>query len=76
MVFFQHGHKIEGVPRNASVFQIFEAIVRKSGVRGLFKGMESKIIQTVMTAALMFTLYEKIAAFVFRLMKVRRAMKA
>jgi len=56
--------------------EIFQAILRKYGVQGLFKGMESKILQTVLTSALMFTIYEKIAAFVFRLMRVQKRVKA
>lgn len=35
----------------------------------MFKGMEAKILQTVLTVALMFATYEKIVAFVFRLMR-------
>ncbi|XP_074552986.1 peroxisomal membrane protein PMP34 [Halichoeres trimaculatus] len=42
--------------------------VRKSGVLGLFKGLEAKLLQTVLTAALMFLLYEKIASCTFRVM--------
>lgn len=42
--------------------------VRKSGVLGLFKGLEAKLLQTVLTAALMFLLYEKIASFTFKVM--------
>ena len=34
----------------------------------LYKGMEAKLFQTVLTAALMFVAYEKIAAIIFRLM--------
>lgn len=41
---------------------------RKFGVAGLYKGMEAKVIQTVLTAALMFTVYEKIANFVLKIM--------
>ena len=43
-------------------------IVRTQGLKGLYKGMESKLLQTVLTAAFMFMVYEKIAAAVFRLM--------
>lgn len=32
--------------------------------------MEAKLLQTVLTAALMFMIYEKIAAFTFRVMGV------
>ncbi|KAM8824133.1 peroxisomal membrane protein PMP34 [Synchiropus picturatus] len=42
--------------------------VRKYGLIGLFKGLEAKLLQTVLTAALMFLLYEKIASFTFRVM--------
>ncbi|KAJ8387603.1 hypothetical protein AAFF_G00152990 [Aldrovandia affinis] len=47
--------------------------VRKHGILGLFKGLEAKLLQTVLTAALMFLLYEKIASSTFRLMGLRRA---
>jgi adenine nucleotide transporter 17 len=67
---------MEGLRSNASVGEIIQAILRKYGVQGLFKGMESKILQTVLTSALMFTIYEKIAAFVFRLMRVQKRVKA
>ncbi|KAM9745175.1 peroxisomal membrane protein PMP34 [Menidia menidia] len=42
--------------------------MRKYGMLGLFKGLEAKLLQTVLTAALMFLLYEKIASFTFRIM--------
>ncbi|TRZ03855.1 hypothetical protein DNTS_018838 [Danionella cerebrum] len=46
--------------------------VRKWGILGLFKGLEAKLLQTVLTAALMFLLYEKISNSTFRLMGVRQ----
>jgi len=42
---------------------------REQGVKGLYKGLEAKLLQTVSTAALMFVAYEKIAAFIFRLLR-------
>ncbi|KAM3863908.1 peroxisomal membrane protein PMP34 [Diretmus argenteus] len=42
--------------------------MRKYGVLGLFKGLEAKLLQTVLTAALMFLLYEKIASSTFTVM--------
>ncbi|XP_042361685.1 peroxisomal membrane protein PMP34 [Plectropomus leopardus] len=42
--------------------------VRKYGILGLFKGLEAKLLQTVLTAALMFLFYEKIASCTFRVM--------
>lgn len=49
---------------------------RKWGVLGLFKGLEAKLLQTVLTAALMFLLYEKIASTTFRVMGVKRTMSS
>ncbi|XP_035037706.1 peroxisomal membrane protein PMP34 isoform X1 [Hippoglossus stenolepis] len=42
--------------------------VRKYGMLGLFKGLEAKLLQTVLTAALMFLLYEKITSYTFSAM--------
>uniref|UniRef100_A0A3Q0SC72 Solute carrier family 25 member 17 n=1 Tax=Amphilophus citrinellus TaxID=61819 RepID=A0A3Q0SC72_AMPCI len=42
--------------------------IQKYGMLGLFKGLEAKLLQTVLTAALMFLLYEKIASCTFRVM--------
>lgn len=47
---------------------LYNIIFRLNGVKGLYKGMEAKLLQTVLTAALMFLTYEKIAAVIFRLM--------
>jgi len=41
------------------------SIVKRSGPSALFQGMEAKLLQTILTAALFFTSYEKIARFVF-----------
>jgi len=43
--------------------------LREQGVKGLSKGLEAKLLQTVSTAALMFVTYEKIAAFIFTLLR-------
>ncbi|CAB1447718.1 unnamed protein product [Pleuronectes platessa] len=42
--------------------------IRKYGMLGLFKGLEAKLLQTVLTAALMFLLYEKITSCTFSAM--------
>lgn len=47
--------------------------VRRYGLLGLFKGLEAKLLQTVLTAALMFLLYEKIASCTFRVMGLQNA---
>lgn len=48
---------------------------RRYGVLGLFKGLEAKLLQTVLTAALMFLLYEKIASCTFRVMGLQNTYK-
>ncbi|XP_067228658.1 peroxisomal membrane protein PMP34 [Chanodichthys erythropterus] len=55
-----------------SVMYLLINRVRKWGILGLFKGLEAKLLQTVLTAALMFLLYEKIANATFRVMGVKR----
>jgi len=40
-------------------------IVKRDGIAGLFRGLESKLLQTVFSAALMFFIYEEMANFVF-----------
>ncbi|XP_035233875.1 peroxisomal membrane protein PMP34-like, partial [Stegodyphus dumicola] len=54
--------------KKLTMLQIFSYIIRTNGVKGLYKGLEAKLLQTVLTAALMFLCYEKIAAFVFHIM--------
>ncbi|KAJ8251589.1 hypothetical protein GJAV_G00222970 [Gymnothorax javanicus] len=55
-----------------SMVQLLLIRIKKNGFLGLFKGLEAKLLQTVLTAALMFLLYEKIANSTFRVMGVRR----
>lgn len=43
-------------------------ILKRNGPAALFRGLEAKLFQTVLTAALMFMTYEKIARFVFMLL--------
>lgn len=43
-------------------------VARKDGIKGLFKGMEAKLWQTVLTAAFQFLTYEKTQALVFALL--------
>ena len=49
---------------NRSHSDIFVCCYREDGVSGLFRGLESKLLQTVLTAALMFLSYEKISSAV------------
>ncbi|XP_033121534.1 peroxisomal membrane protein PMP34-like [Anneissia japonica] len=54
---------------------LLKHIIRTHGFRHLYKGLETKLIQTVLTAALMFLTYERIAATVFRIMRLENALK-
>ncbi|XP_072029987.1 peroxisomal membrane protein PMP34-like [Amphiura filiformis] len=50
---------------------VIRHILQVQGASGLYKGLEAKLLQTVFTAALMFLTYEKIAAFIFKLMRAQ-----
>ncbi|GFR87862.1 peroxisomal membrane protein PMP34-like [Elysia marginata] len=54
-----------------SLIQNIVHLVQTKGVGFLYKGMEAKLLQTVLTAALMFAIYEKIANFIFKTMGLR-----
>ena len=41
----------------------------------LYKGLEAKLLQTVLTAALMFVIYEKITAATFKVMGLNKKLK-
>lgn len=57
---------------NSNIFTMLAKVLRDEGAHGMFRGLEAKLLQTVMTAALMFTMYEKIASFLFFLAKSNR----
>ncbi|EDW78983.1 uncharacterized protein Dwil_GK11866 [Drosophila willistoni] len=61
-----------GKQTNQSTLELMISILQHQGVRGLFRGLEAKILQTVLTAALMFMAYEKIAGTVGLLLKRNR----
>ncbi|XP_066563306.1 peroxisomal membrane protein PMP34 isoform X2 [Amia ocellicauda] len=46
--------------------------VRTQGMLCLFRGLEAKLLQTVLTAALMFLLYENIAHYTFQIIGTNR----
>ncbi|XP_052894938.1 peroxisomal membrane protein PMP34 [Anopheles moucheti] len=56
------------VPPDVDTVQMLLIILKRQGVAGLFRGLEAKLLQTVLTAALMFMAYEKIARFVTSLL--------
>lgn len=56
------------LPPDAGVIDMLMFILKRQGIAGLFRGLEAKLLQTVLTAALMFMAYEKIARFVTSLL--------
>ncbi|KAK3910993.1 Peroxisomal membrane protein PMP34 [Frankliniella fusca] len=64
----RHGHKYPDLRKDAGTLELTAYIIRKHGFQGLFKGMEAKVIQTILTAALMFMTYEQIVALVFKVL--------
>lgn len=48
-----------------STLVLLYAILKRKGPQALFNGLEAKLYQTVLTAALMLVTYEKIVKFVF-----------
>eukprot|EP00064_Thunnus_orientalis_P004623 superscaffoldBa00000425_g4635 len=59
----------------SNVFSLLMDRIRRHGVLGLYKGLEAKLLQTVLTAALMFVVYEKITAATFKVMGLNRKLK-
>lgn len=54
--------------RYASVLDGFRKIIQQEGMPGLYKGIESKLVQSVLTAALLFTAKEQLFASSVRLL--------
>ncbi|KAM3598343.1 uncharacterized protein V6R79_016925 [Siganus canaliculatus] len=59
----------------SNIFSMLMDRIKKNGLLGLYKGLEAKLLQTVLTAALMFVVYEKIVAATFRVMGLNRKLK-
>ncbi|OXB71943.1 UNVERIFIED_CONTAM: hypothetical protein H355_001056 [Colinus virginianus] len=56
-----------------NVLYLLRERVRRFGLMGLYKGLEAKLLQTVLTAALMFLVYEKLTAATFRVMGLKHS---
>ncbi|KAI3359237.1 hypothetical protein L3Q82_002757 [Scortum barcoo] len=59
----------------SNIFSLLMDRIKKYGVLGLYKGLEAKLLQTVLTAALMFVVYEKITAATFKVMGLNKKLK-
>jgi adenine nucleotide transporter 17 len=59
----RHGGDKEST-NQLSTMEMLLQILKARGIKGLYCGLEAKLWQTILTAALMFMAYEKIARFV------------
>lgn len=60
--------KDASIGRDVGVLEMMVHILKIDGFAGLFRGIEAKLLQTVLTAALMFATYEKIAGLVMSIL--------
>jgi len=51
---------VRKLPELQGMVPCLQALFRKGGIRGLYSGLVSKLLQTVTTAAFMFAFYEKV----------------
>ncbi|KAF7666400.1 hypothetical protein LDENG_00107730 [Lucifuga dentata] len=59
----------------SNIFSLLMDRIKRHGVFSLYKGLEAKLLQTVLTAALMFVVYEKITAVTFKVMGLNKKLK-
>ncbi|KAM9394274.1 peroxisomal membrane protein PMP34 [Pholidichthys leucotaenia] len=59
----------------SNIFFLLMDRIKNQGIFGLYKGLEAKLLQTVLTAALMFVVYEKITAATFKVMGLNQKLK-
>lgn len=64
-------HRGQGGVEASGILPALLALCKRNGLRGLFRGLEAKLLQTVLMAALMFSTYEKITKFVLTLLHRR-----
>ncbi|XP_077997340.1 peroxisomal membrane protein PMP34-like [Glandiceps talaboti] len=69
-----HGDKEKNGKKRGIVGLLIE-LIRTQGMKGMYKGLEAKLLQTVLMAALMFLTYEKITAFIFTLLGGKATVK-
>lgn len=55
-------------PEKSSTLGILLKISNRDGFGGMFKGMNAKLWQTVLTAAFQFLTYEQLAKFIFAIL--------
>ena len=60
-----HGRNYHGV------LDCLRRLLEDEGIAGLYRGLQSKLAHTVLAAALMFTIYERLAKSMFGLLRVK-----
>jgi len=67
----QLGQARQRLDGSRGLLALLQQAVKEEGPSGLFRGLSAKLLQTVLTAALMFVCYENIVSFVRRLLAAR-----
>ena len=65
----------ESLPKNPNVLQLFQYIIKNFGPKYLYKGLEAKLLQAIVTAGFMFLTYEKISSLIFALSGLEKSIK-
>ena len=59
---------MELVATALAVVQDLKRIIQQQGILGLYRGLESKLVQTCLNSALMFVAYEKLVELLTKLL--------
>jgi adenine nucleotide transporter 17 len=60
--------RLQAKGKYLGTLDVLVRVLREEGISGIYKGMESKIVQSVLTAALLFALQNKLADYFLRLL--------
>nr|XP_018907945.1 PREDICTED: peroxisomal membrane protein PMP34 isoform X1 [Bemisia tabaci] len=71
----RHGHKYKNLKANANALELILYITRTLGIQGLYKGLEAKLLQSVLMAAFVFVTYEKVKQMVHRVLLPTKLVK-
>jgi len=60
--------RLQAKGKYTGTIDVVRKISRQEGLLGFYKGMDSKIVQSVLTAALLFMIEERFSAYILRLL--------
>ncbi|XP_059090199.1 peroxisomal membrane protein PMP34-like isoform X2 [Tigriopus californicus] len=72
----RHGHGYSNLSPNANTAKLFIYMIRNFGIGSLYRGLDGKLVQSLIAAGFMFLSYEKISALIFALFGLRKAIKS